>query len=134
MARIRCLLAVGRSQEALAETILCLTLCQRLQIDPPLELPELFAETVARAPVRESHRPAVHNPPARPEQQPPTPPPAVVGKLPKVTYPQANPHPKLADLPSFDEQPVSPMGPPRPLPNAYDFPPPPPGEGGPPGY
>lgn len=115
MARIRCLVAVGRSQEALAETIRCLTLCQRLQIDPPAELPALFAETVTSISAgddsHESPRPRPRPVRSAPQAIPAEPGPAyraeaaaadqpgcVNGRLPGPGYPQAPPRPRLAQL------------------------------------
>lgn len=147
VARIRCLVAVGRSQEALAETIRCLSLCQRLEIDPPADLPALFAQTVTSisahpaeaAPSRPRPRPR----PARP--QPPSPPPELAfqeeeipncrsGRLPGPGYPQAPPRPRLAQLPPVSAPyPLTPPPPPyenSPLPappsGRYEFQPPPP--------
>lgn len=129
LSRIRCLVAVGRSQEALAETIRCLTLCQRLEVDPPADLPALFAQTVtsissqpAESPVRPHPRPRPAQPappPAPPEPTYPSHPVTCsAGRLPGPGYPQAAPRPRLAQLP-----PVS---------GAYPFmPPPPPPENSP---
>lgn len=142
LTRIRCLLAVGRSQEALAETIACLTLCQRLQIDPPEELPALIAETVTRPPARGVRRPEKPAPPV-PSFSPSIQQAAVplVGRVPGPAYPQASPHSKADELPPIANSPaVYPAVPtrsfaaPPPPPDPFGPPPPPPGEGGPPGY
>lgn len=133
MARIRCLVAVGRTQEALAETIRCLTLCERLEIDPPAELPGLFAATVTSI----SAQPAssVSSPTnqrqagARPAPRPPisTPPACQNGRVPGPGYPQAPPRPRLAQLPPVGQD-YALMPPPPPLQNQSGpgLPPPPP--------
>ena len=155
LARVRCLVNVGRSQEALAETIRCLTLCQRAQIDPPADLPALFAQTVtnlSNRPERPLRRPSV-----RPQPQPSSPPQPVIeeeeratsvcGRVPGPAYPLAHlPRPRyqndnLAQLP----EPPQPMSPPAQppasradQPGPYSFQPnrrpqgPPPGGGFPP--
>lgn len=133
VARIRCLVAVGRSQEALAETIRCLSLCQRLEIDPPADLPALFAQTVTSisdhpaksAPTRPRPRPTRPLPPPPPLQlayQQETP-----GRLPGPGYPQAPPRPRLAQLPPVSAaHPVMPPSLPQPPSGRYEFQPLPP--------
>lgn len=101
MVRIRCLVKVGRSQEALAEIIRCLSLCQRTQTDPPVELPELFAAMVSSPSARSAGSAASH---PRPNPLPPTPPDevttSVAGRLPGPAYPLAHPRtPRLASNP-----------------------------------
>jgi hypothetical protein len=155
LARVRCLVNVGRSQEALAETIRCLTLCQRAQIDPPADLPALFAQTVTHLSNRTEH--SFPRPTPRPSvaAQPPAPTlpevedtPPMCGRVPGCAYPLAHrPHPKLAkdDLAQLPDAPP-PMLPPAPAatssdgpqPGPYPFQPnrrpqgPPPGGGFPP--
>lgn len=154
MARIRCLVAVGRTQEALAETIRCLTLCERLEIEPPAELPALFAETVTSiSDHRDSQaapRPVAPTPKVRPAvatplvEQPEASMAACSGSLPGPAYPQAARRPRLAQLPPISpgDSVLPPPPPPQPevglalppLPPAgrYEFqppaPPPMPGE------
>lgn len=140
MGRIRCLVAVGRSQEALAETIRCLTLCERLEIDPPAELPELFAETVTSISAH-SASPASNPPNPRPARPRPTPPPPIAaslayqpadppvcqnGRVPGPGYPQAPPRPRLAQLPPIGQDyPLMPPPPPQ-SEGGPGLPPPPP--------
>lgn len=123
MARIRCLVNVGRSQEALAETIRCLSFCQRAQIDPPGELPALFAQTVAGLPERrvtpKAERAATGGPaPALPVQlavpgpRPASPP--VCGRMPGCGYPQARSKCQaLAQLPQAGRESMLPPVPPQ---------------------
>ena len=119
LARVRCLVNVGRSQEALEEIIGCLTLCQRAQIDPPGELPALFARTVASLSRHDSPaaRPAVKpgrsvaaasaaQNPLRPEEGT-----RLCGRMPGPGYPLA--HPKARALAQLPESPLPAPPPPQ---------------------
>lgn len=141
LARVRCLLAVGRSQEALSETIRCLTLCQRLKIDPPEELAGLFAETAAPAPpppAPPSRRPVYRMAPPAPPR-----PSSVTGRVPGPAYPRALP-PAIPQLrlarntPTVEEPVLPPQLPthdPYPTEDPFEPPPGPPlGPPPPPGY
>ncbi|MBX3171400.1 MAG: hypothetical protein KF760_28590 [Candidatus Eremiobacteraeota bacterium] len=130
LARLRCLVAVGRSQEALAETIRCLSLCQRLEIDPPIDLPVLFAQTVTSLSNHSGEAPSRH-PGARPARSPRAAPPPELGRLPGPGYPQAPPRPRLAQRPpvSGPYPMMPPPAPPQPTGGPYEFQPDPPAPG-----
>lgn len=138
MARIRCLLNVGRSQEALSETIACLTQCQRAQLEPPAQLSVLFAQTVASLSSRtETSSP---NLPKRPQPQTRLPVASaavttepmvapVCGRVPGPSYPQAHlKSPVLAQLPPPGPPPMLPPAPAQQQSTPYPFQP---GPGGP---
>lgn len=137
LARVRCLLAVGRSQEALSETIRCLTLCQRLKIDPPEELAGLFAEEAA--PASPPPAPPTRRTIAREIPLPSQPTASVAGRVPGPAYPRAlAPTPPRASPGPIEEPELPPLLPtddPYPSEDPFEPPPGPPlGPPPPPGY